>query len=60
MKSTIIAGMIFLCPITNIIAQPGGVRQAEDLWGSTIPFNRIIRSPRTTVIQPFSPSNCGY
>jgi len=60
MRTIIISGMLLLCPFLHLHAQPAGVSQAEDLWGTTIPFGRIIRSPQTTIIQPFSASNCGY
>ncbi|MEI6681188.1 MAG: hypothetical protein WCO44_01095 [Bacteroidota bacterium] len=60
MHKQILAWLLLLCPFANLEAQTVPVKQAEDLWGSRIPFGRIIRSPRTTVIKPFSPSNCGY
>lgn len=46
--------------MANILPQTKGVKQAEDLWGNRINFSRIIHSSRTTVIQPYSASNCGY
>ena len=52
--------MLMLCPFASLLAQTTGVQKAEDLWGNSIDFNRIIHSPLTTVIQPFSSSNCGY
>jgi hypothetical protein len=43
-----------------IQAQDTIVRKAEDLWGNPIAFDSLVRSPKTTVIQPFSSANCGY
>jgi len=60
MYKQILAWLLLLCPFANLDAQTVPVKLAEDLWGNRIPFDRIIHSPRTTVIQPFSPSNCGY
>jgi len=60
MRTIILAGMFLLCPFQNLLAQSNGVQRAEDLWGNSVPFDRIIHSRQTTVIQPFSASNCGY
>ncbi len=60
MRSIILTGMLMLCTFSGLHAQSTGVQQAEDLWGNAIAFGRIIRSERTTIIQPFSASNCGY
>ncbi len=60
MKRILFAGMILLCSWMTTRAQGPGVKIAEDLWGNKVPFGSIIRSSKTTVIQPFSTSNCGY
>jgi hypothetical protein len=60
MKKIILTGMMLLCTFMNNYAQTDGVKTAEDLWGNHIGFDRIIHDPVTTIIQPFSPSNCGY
>jgi len=60
MRTIIVAGMLLVYPFANLIAQTHGIQKAEDLWGNSIDFNRIIHSPHTTIIQPFSASNCGY
>lgn len=45
---------------TGASAQDTIINQAEDLWGNPIPFNHLIQSPLTLLIQPFSSANCGY
>ncbi|MCX6272159.1 MAG: hypothetical protein NTU44_13255 [Bacteroidetes bacterium] len=60
MRKIISTGMLILCLVTNLFSQETHVKDAEDLWGNKIDFDQIIHSPKTTVIQPFSSSNCGY
>jgi len=60
MRTIIYIFILFACPLTNLLAQTTYVQKAEDLWGNEVAFNKTIHSPQTTVIQPFSASNCGY
>jgi hypothetical protein len=60
MRKLIFTGMILLCAFTNNYAQTEDVKTAEDLWGNRIGFDSLIHTSGNTVIQPFSPSNCGY
>jgi len=58
-KITLIPVYLFFC-IQVLHAQDTIVRKAEDLWGNPVSFDSLVRLDKTVLIEPFSPSNCGY